>query len=192
MGLPVKKIKISVNEYLELENSATQKHELIEGEIYAMTGTTRMHNRIVGNIFAYLHPLMKGKLCKLYFSDIRVHVEMTDLITYPDLVITCGEELLRDTYKDTLLNPKCIIEVLSDSTEKYDRGEKFSHYQKIENLTEYILVSQNKFTVESYIRDKNNKWIYSIQEGQKSILTINTIDINIPLETIYFNTDDLK
>jgi Uma2 family endonuclease len=135
--------------------------------------------------------LFKNKTCNIYFSDLRVQVEKTNLITYPDLVITCGEEILRDSYKDTILNPKCIIEVLSESTEKYDRGDKFSHYQKIESLEEYILVSQDTYKVESFLRSTKETWVYTCIEGLESVLAIQSIGGEVSLGVVYSETDDL-
>jgi hypothetical protein len=191
MGHALPKEKVSVEEFLDFERKALEKSELINGEIYAMTGTTRKHNRIAGNLFSYLHGLFKNKSCNIYFSDLRVQVEKTNLITYPDLVITCGEEILRDSYKDTILNPKCIIEVLSESTEKYDRGDKFSHYQKIESLEEYILVSQDTYKVESFLRSTKETWVYTCIEGLESVLAIQSIGGEVSLGVVYSDTDDL-
>ena len=191
MGQAPKKEKISVEKYLELERKALEKSELINGEIYAMTGTTRKHNRIAGNLYSYLHRLFKNKGCNVYFSDLRVQVETTNLITYPDLVITCGKEILRDSYKDTILNPKCIIEVLSDSTEKYDRGDKFFHYQKIESLEEYILISQDFFKVETFLRSTNGTWIYTCVEGIDGVCKVQSIGEEVSLGVVYSDTEDL-
>ncbi len=191
MGHALQKEKVSVEEYLDLERKALEKSELINGEIYAMTGTTRKHNRIALNLASFLDGVLKGKPCRVYISDLRVQVEKTNLITYPDLVITCGEEILRDSYKDTILNPKCIIEVLSDSTEKYDRGDKFFHYQKIESLEEYILVSQDFFKVESFIRNTNGTWVYTCIEGVDGIFKIQSIGEEVSLGVVYSDTEEL-
>lgn len=190
MGYAAEEIKkVSPEEYLELERSAEYKSELINGEIYAMSGTTRKHNKIAGNIFAQLHIFLRNKPCSVYFADLKVKVEKTNMFTYPDIAITCGKESLADKYKDTLLNPKCIIEVLSESTEKYDRGDKFAHYQKIESLEEYILVSQNQNKIETFLRQPNGKWLYELTEDLENELYIHTVEAKIPLKDIYFNTD---
>ena len=191
MGHALPKEKFSVEQYLDLERKSLEKSELINGEIYSMTGTTRKHNRIALNLASYLDNILKTKSCRVYISDLRVHVEKTNLITYPDLVITCGEEILRDSYKDTILNPKCIIEILSESTEKYDRGEKFSHYQKIESLEEYILVSQDSFKVESFLRSTKETWVYTCLEGIESVLSILSIGEEVSLGEVYRDTEDL-
>lgn len=121
-----------------------------------------------------------------------MQVSKTGLFTYPDLVITCGNEMMLDKYKDTVLNPKCILKVLSDSTEKYDRGEKFSHYQNLESLDEYILISQNQTKVESFLRQADNKWLYQKVEGSENELSIHSVNVKIKLEKIYKNTQDLE
>lgn len=192
MGLAVEKKILTSEEYLELERKAEFKSELINGEMYAMAGVTRKHNRIALNIASFLNNFLQNKPCRIYFADLRVQVSKTGLFTYPDLVITCGNEIMGDKYKDTLLNPKCILEILSDSTEKYDRGEKFSHYQNLESLDEYILISQNQSKVESFLRQTDNKWLYQKVEGIENELSIHSIDAKIKLEEIYINTQDLE
>lgn len=190
MGYAAKKEKISPELYLELERKAEFKSELINGEMYAMVGTTRKHNRIALNIATILNSMLKAKPCKVYISDLRVQINSTGLFTYPDLIITCGKEILTDKHKDTLTNPKCIIEVLSDSTEKYDRGEKFLNYQQIDSLQEYILVSQDQHRVETFLRQTDGKWLYESTEGLQSEFKISTADGSISLSEIYSNTED--
>lgn len=179
-------------EYLELERKAEFKSELINGEMYAMAGVTRKHNRIGLNIASFLNTFLRDKPCRVYFSDLRVQVSKTGMFTYPDLILTCGNEILADNHKDTLLNPKCIIEVLSDSTEKYDRGEKFSHYQNLESLDEYILISQNQTRTESFLRQPDNKWLYNKVEGLENELIIHLIEAKVKLEEIYRNTQEIE
>ncbi|MBP7283286.1 MAG: Uma2 family endonuclease [Leptospiraceae bacterium] len=194
MELTSEKKTFTSEEYLELERKAEFKSELINGEMYAMAGVTRKHNRIALNVASFLNNFLQNKPCRIYFADLRVQVSKTGLFTYPDLVITCGNEMkmMGDKYKDTLLNPKCILEVLSDSTEKYDRGEKFSHYQNLESLEEYILISQNQTKVESFLRQADNKWLYQKVEGSESELSIHSIETKIKLEEIYRNTEELE
>lgn len=190
MGYAAKKEKISPEVYLELERKAAFKSELIDGEMYAMLGTTRKHNRIAGNLYICLDRILKNKNCRVYISDLRVQINSTGLFTYPDLIITCGKEELTDKHKDTLTNPKCIIEVLSDSTEKYDRGEKFFHYQQIESLQEYILISQDQPRAETFLRQTDGRWLYECTEGLHSKFRISTADESVSLSEIYSNTED--
>lgn len=192
MGLAIEKKLISPEEYLELERKALTKNELINGEIYAMAGVTRKHNRIALNIATFLNNFLKDSSCRVYFADLRVQVSKTGMFTYPDLILTCGNEIMADKHKDTLLNPKCILEVLSDSTEKYDHGEKFSHYQNLESLEEYILISQNLLKVETFLRQTDNKWLYQKVEGLENELYIHSVKAKIKIEEIYRNTEDLE
>ena len=160
--------------------------------MYATIEFTRKHNRIALNVASFLNNFLENKPCRIYFADLRVQVSKTGMFTYPDLVITCGKEIMADKRQDTLLNPKCILEILSDSTEKYDRGEKFSHYQNLESLEEYILISQNQTKVESFLRQTDNKWLYQKVEGSESELSIHSVNAKIKLEEIYKNTEELE
>ena len=137
--------KYTPKEYLAIERASQQKNEYFNGDIFAMGGASERHNLIVGNVFASLHIQMRDKPCKVYSSDMRVKISATGLYTYPDIVALCGEASFDDEQQDTLLNPNVIIEVLSKSTEGYDRGEKFAHYRKIETVKECILISQSVF-----------------------------------------------
>ena len=192
MELTSEKKTFTSEEYLELERKAEFKSELINGEMYATIEFTRKHNRIALNVASFLNNFLENKPCRIYFADLRVQVSKTGMFTYPDLVITCGKEIMADKRQDTLLNPKCILEILSDSTEKYDRGEKFSHYQNLESLEEYILISQNKTKVESFLRQTDNKWLYQKVEGSESELSIHSVNAKIKLEEIYKNTEELE
>src|SRR5215218_3291887 len=120
----------TLQEYLAIERSSQQKNEYLNGEIFAMGGASERHNLIVGNVFASLHAQLRGQPCKVYSSDMRVKIDTTGLYTYPDVVALCGEARFDDEQHDTLINPNIIIEVLSKSTEGYDRGEKFAHYRR--------------------------------------------------------------
>ena len=130
------KVYYTPDEYLALERKAEYKSEYFGGEIFAMTGASRKHNLVAGNIFAALHLQLKKRPCEIYPSDMRVKVSPTGLYTYPDVAVVCGEPMFDDEQKDTLLNPTVLVEVLSKSTASYDRGEKFEHYRKIKSLAE--------------------------------------------------------
>jgi Uma2 family endonuclease len=189
MEFAAEKKILTTEQYLELERKAEFKSELINGEMYAMAGVTRKHNRIALNVASFLNNFLQDKPCRIYFADLRVQVSKTGMFTYPDLVITCGNEIMADKRQDTLLNPKCILEILSDSTEKYDRGEKFSHYQNLESLAEYILISQNQTKAESFLRQDG---LYQKVEGLENELSIQSINSKIKMEEIYKNTQDLE
>src|SRR5262249_52342736 len=135
----------TVEEYLKLEREASYKSEYLDGEIFAMAGASRRHNLISINAGSSLNAQLAERECEVYVSDMRVRVEATNLLTYPDVVVVCGEPRFHDEDADTLLNPTLIIEVLSKSTSRFDRGEKFEHYRAIESFVEYLLIAQDKF-----------------------------------------------
>src|SRR5262249_9988400 len=135
---------ITEAEYLELERASASKHEYLAGEIFAMTGASEQHNLIASNVTATLHRQRRGRSCRVYPSDMRIKVTQTGLNTYPDITVVCGPPEFTDpTKRDTLINPMVIIEILSPSTERYDRGLKFQNYRTIPSLQEYILIAQD-------------------------------------------------
>ncbi|HMZ60728.1 MAG TPA: Uma2 family endonuclease, partial [Leptospiraceae bacterium] len=188
MGLAEKKPFYTEQEYLEIDRNSELRNELLDGEIYAMTGASLKHNIISLNIASSLKSLFKQKECKVFMADLRVNVSK-GLYTYPDILIVCGNILFTDDHLDTVKNPKCIIEVLSDSTEKYDRGEKFRNYRKIESLEEYILISQNEILAEKYYRKKEDFWEYSVFDGLDKSVNIDSIGIRLSMQEIYAETD---
>ena len=142
MGLALKKPKsYTPAEYLELERKAEVRHEYIDGEIFEMAGANKRHNRILVNVVRLLDNQLLERDCNVYESDMRVKITSTEKYTYPDVVASCGEEIFEDSTEDTLLNPMLIIEILSKSTEAYDRGAKFEYYQTIESFQEYVCKS---------------------------------------------------
>jgi Uma2 family endonuclease len=170
--------------YLALERAADHKSELINGRIYAMAGAGRRHNLIVLNIGAELRSRLRGRACEAYVSDMRVKVSATAMYTYPDVAALCERPHLEDDRGDTLLNPSVIMEVLSDSTEAYDRGEKFAHYRRLESLREYVLVSQNAMRVEQFVR-RGEHWVLTEIIGPEGVLCIESLGCEIPLQDIY-------
>jgi Uma2 family endonuclease len=142
----------TAEEYLTLERSASCKSEFHDGQIYAMTSSNRAHNLVTGNIGAELSQRLKKTSCEAYINDMRVKAAEARSYHYPDIVVACGTPQFEDAHVDTLLNPTLLIEVLSPSTEAYDRGGKFAHYRKILTLQEYLLVSQDQPSIERYQR----------------------------------------
>jgi Uma2 family endonuclease len=172
------KPEFSPDEYLALEREASTKSEYLNGGIYAMTGGTPKHSEIASNIIMSIGLLLKRKQCHVYTSDLRIASANSQLITYPDVSIVCGEPQFRDTKNDVVTNPIVLIEVLSDSTEAYDRGKKFNYYRTIESLQDYILVSQQEPLIDLYSREPNGSWrIQSIAgldpDGEVIIPSIN-------------------
>jgi Uma2 family endonuclease len=157
-----------------------------------MAGASLAHNLIAGNTLASLHSQLRGKPCTIYPSDMRLKVSRTGLYTYPDISIVCGEPQLEDKYGDTLLNPIILIEVLSPSTETYDRGKKFQHYRTLASLREYILIAQDSYRVEHYIRQSHeamgeitDQWLLSDVIGIESRLPLPAIVCSLTLADIY-------
>lgn len=150
---------LSESAYLDLERRSEQRHEFLRGEVFAMTGASYRHNQIVANAAFELTGQLKAGPCRVLTNDMRVRVDRSGLYTYPDIVIHCDEPMFADEHKDTLLNPILIAEVLSASTEAYDRGDKFGHYRQIPSLREYVLISQDKPLIERYVRQEDDRWL---------------------------------
>ena len=176
---------ISAEEYLKQERAATEKHEYYQGEIFAMSGASKEHNEIFSNFFGDIAHQLKGKGCKPYSSDFRVHIPKNTLYTYPHIIIVCGEPELTDDKMDTLTNPSVIVEILSKSTRNYDKGEKFTLYRDIASLKEYILVDTEKIHVEKHIRHADNSWQLTDYKSPEEYFTIDCVQINLLLKDIY-------
>ena len=175
---------LTPKEYLAFERKATTKHEYLNGQIVAMSGASFAHNFITVNIATHLNiQLMNGE-CRVATSDMRVKVTEIDSYFYPDVVVVCGEPRAEDDTFDTLLNPTLIVEVLSPSTEGYDRGEKFEHYQQIVSLKDYILISQDEVRVEHYCRQES-EWLQSEFQGLEDVLSLFSIGCELRLSDIY-------
>jgi Uma2 family endonuclease len=187
--LPKENKNYTVEEYLLLEREAETKSEYFRGEIFAMAGASFRHNAIVANLIQTIGFKLKGKPCRVYPSDLRVKVNRNGLYTYPDVIVVCGKPELEDDKNDTLLNPKVIFEVLSETTEKYDRGKKFQLYRELDSLEEYILVSQEFQRVEKYSRDVSGFWKLQDCTPSYPLLAINPIECELSLSEIYENTD---
>ena len=180
------KALLTEKEYLAIERGAEFKSEFHGGEMFAMVGASRRHNRIVTNLVTALDNQLRARPCNVYSNDMRVRVMKTGLFTYPDVVVTCGKEAFADDEQDTLLNPFVIFEVLSDSTEAYDRGKKFEHYQNIDSLSTYTLVAQKAPRIEQYVRqDGNRAWIYTEAHEANAVVGIEAIGCDLRLEDVY-------
>ncbi len=170
--------------YLDIERKSEIRSEYIAGRMFAMSGASERHALIAINLQGEIWSQMKGRPCKVYPSDMRVKVSPTGMYTYPDVAALCGKAEFEDGHIDTLLNPTVIIEVLSDSTELYDRGKKFAHYRRIDSLREYVLVSQNEMRIEHYRREED-RWIYSEVSGPDTVLHLESIDCHVAVGAIY-------
>lgn len=175
----------SPQQYLAIERDAQQKHEYLNGEIFAMVGASERHNLIAVNLVASIYSQLRGTPCKVYSTDMRLKVSATGLYTYPDVIALCGEAHFDDEQRDTLLNPTVVIEVLSKSTEGYDRGEKFAHYRRIESLAEYLLISQDKYCIEHYVRQPDNQWLMSEVSKLDERIELPSIKCTLLLSDVY-------
>jgi Uma2 family endonuclease len=179
---------LTPGEYLALERKAEIRSEYIAGRMFAMSGASRRHNLIAGNFHRELSTQMRGRGCEGYISDMRVKVSPSGLYTYPDIVAVCGEALFEDEQVDTLVNPMLIVEVLSGSTEAYDRGEKFAQYRRLETLRDYVLVAQDKIRIEHFRRE-GEEWILSEVSAPDATLHIGSIECHVGVAAIYEKVD---
>jgi Uma2 family endonuclease len=180
---------LTPEEYLAIEREAEWKSEYYQGEMFAMAGGSEAHNRLIVNFTGELFSRLKGSNCLVNSSDLRVQVNEAGLYTYPDLSIVCGQPKSADGFKDNLTNPVAIIEILSASTEAYDRGEKFLLYRQLPSLREYVLVSQQKPFVDQYIRDDDGRWFVLMTQGLESVVTLQSCGVSIPMSALYENVE---
>jgi Uma2 family endonuclease len=176
-------------EYLEVEHTSLIKHEYIQGQVVAMAGASKAHVLVTGNLSALLVNHLQGTGCVPYASDMKVRLRELGLFYYPDLAVTCDDRD-RLSSEDFILHPKLIIEVLSDSTETFDRGAKFADYKSIATLEEYVLVHQKQLLVEQFQRKSDNLWLPTIYRPG-SIFKLDSINFNCPIERLYDNLEQL-
>ncbi len=181
----VPKSKLTPAEYLARERQAEFKSEYYRGEVFAMAGATFEHNAIKDNLILQLGRRLEGGPCRTLSSDQRVKIVATGLYTYPDVIILCEPPEFEDNHRDTLLNSRVVIEILSDSTEKYDRGGKFRQYQQVPSLQEYVLVSQDEAVVERYVRQPGGNWLLTVFAGLERELELTSVPARVPLADIY-------
>lgn len=180
---------ITPEQYLEIEVNAERKSEYYNGEMFLMAGANSDHNLIVLNLGAVFREQFRERPCNVYTSEMRVRVSKSGLYTYPDVILVCGEREWADPSRVTLLNPTVLIEVLSDSTEAYDRGEKFWHYRQMPSLREYILVSLKAFRIDQFIRQADGEFKLRSYDSLEAILEISAVGCSISLTDIYFKTE---
>jgi Uma2 family endonuclease len=176
---------MSVEEYLAFERSSEARHEYLDGEIFAMGGASWNHGLINGNLAAALRGRLKGKGCFVQANDLRVQIAATGLFAYPDLVVVCGQPQFADADFDTLLNPRLIVEILSESTAAYDRTVKFDHYRRLESLQDYLLVAQDAPKVERYSRRGPHHWEYWESLGAGDEVELPSLGVKVSLPEIY-------
>ena len=184
MAAALPQTQLTPEEYITFERKAPFKNEFINGKIVAMSGASRAHNRITGDVFNAISNQLMGSDCEAFIGDMRVKAGATASYFYPDVVVACDEPRFEDNVFDTLLNPIIVVEVLSPSTEADDRGEKFYRYRQLVSLQEYILISQDKVRVEHYLR-RGAEWIPTELRELTDVLSLISIDCALPLQDIY-------
>jgi Uma2 family endonuclease len=194
MGAPKLKHRYTVDEYLKTERAAVERHIYLDGEIFAMANESGAHADISVNIVASVATQLKGSPCRARTKDTKVRSgpipetghSTKGMFSYSDIVVVCGEVEYHDAYKDVILNPKAIFEVLSESTEAFDRGEKFHRFQRHNpTLTDYVLVSQDKAQVEHYYRQPDGEWMYRLHSGLDASVVIGSIGCTLRLTDVY-------
>jgi Uma2 family endonuclease len=176
---------LTPEEYLEIERAAETKSEYFQGKMFAMAGARQAHNLIVVNTITTLRQQLKGRPCWLYPSDMRVLVSKVGLYTYPDAVAVCGDNEFLDDRRDTLLNPNLIVEVLSPSTETYDRTRKFEYYRSIESLREYLMVSSDRIHAELFTRGSDGRWTLTEANRLEDTLDLRSVGCVLKLADLY-------
>jgi Uma2 family endonuclease len=177
--------RLTVEAYLALERQSETRNEYLNGEMFAMTGASRRHNRIALNVAMTLDRQLAGRGCEVFVSDMRVQVSAGHHFTYPDVVVACGEPRFTDGEVDTLLNPSLIVEVLSASTERYDRGAKFASYRTLPSLAEYVLISQDRVHVEHFVRQGSGAWLLTETDVREDSVELPSIGCALALTDIY-------
>lgn len=183
------KVRFTVAEYLSMDRDASEKHEFAFGETYAMGGASARHVEIVGNIVSELRNHLRQRPCRVYSTDLRLCVDADHRYTYPDVVVVCGQPQFLDDQLDTLLNPDLIVEVLSESTRNYDRGDKFQQYRGIPSFREYLLVDQAKAHVERYSKQQDGTWSLWETDSLDHVVHLESIAVRLPVSEIYLKVE---
>lgn len=182
---------ITPEEYLATERQAEFKSEYYQGEVFALTGAGNNHNIITTNLVGQLYNSLRGKNCQVYSNDMRLHIPLNRLYTYPDVMVLCGSKEFTDDKKDTLLNPEIIIEVLSPSTADYDRGTKFMLYRSISTLIHYILIDSRSHHIEKYSKNSEGNWVLTEFRDLQTKLFLENLNLEILLTDIYNGVEDI-
>jgi Uma2 family endonuclease len=179
----------TAGEYLSMERASSEKHEFALGEIFAMTGASARHVEIVGNIAGELRNQLRQRPCRVYSTDLRLCVDAEHRYTYPDVVAICSQPQFLDDTMDTLLNPELIVEVLSESTRNYDRGDKFQQYRGISSFREYLLVDQERVHVECYSKQSDGTWSLWETDAIDRVVQLDSVNVALAVAEIYFKID---
>ena len=168
--------RYSVEEYLERETIAEFKSEYRDGEIVPMTGASGSHNYIALNLSSVLKYGLKGQPYRVFMADMRLSIPSNNIYTYPDVMLVPTPVVYAEGREDTITNPQIIVEVLSRSTEGYDRGEKFEYYRTVDSFREYILIDQYRYHVEQFTKTEDSKWLLSVYKGDEAVLSLNSVE----------------
>ena len=187
MAIPNRVHRLTELEYLTLERAAELKSEFFEGEMFAMAGGSPMHSLIATNLASEVRNRLKGRPCVPFNSDLRLKIVDSGLYTYPDLSVVCGPLEFSDEQEDTITNPTVLAEVLSDSTEGYDRGKKFEHYRRIHTLREYLLVSHREPRIEQFVLGDDGEWRLREAVGLDAQILLPSLQVTLPLAEIFAN-----
>lgn len=180
---------LTSQEYLARERNADFKSEFFRGETFAMAGATYEHTRVKDNVARHTGNQLDGSPCQVLTSDMRLKIDATGLYTYPDIIVVCGELQFEDKVFDTLKNPRVLIEVLSDSTEEYDRGVKFAHYRQLPSVQEYVLIAQDRPLVERFVRQPDDSWLMTAFSDMAQTFSFASIAVKVTLADIYRGVD---
>jgi Uma2 family endonuclease len=183
------KTYLTPEQYLEIERKAEFKSEYYQGEMFAMGGAREPHNLIVWNLATELGVQLRKRPCRAYVADMRVRVSATGLYTYPDITAVCGDPQFLDENRDTLLNPSLIVEVLSPSTEAYNRVRKFKHYRSVESVIEYLLVASESISTELYTRQSDGRWLLTAADHLEDSLDLQSVGVHVALADLYEKVD---
>lgn len=183
MSTAAAKTYLTPEQYLAMERKSEVKHEYDRGRIIAMAGASREHNVIAGNVARVVGNQLVDRPCEIYASDMRVRIE-ADLYAYPDVVVACGEPQFEDGEVDTLLNPTLIVEVLSPSTERRDRGRKLEQYKTVDTLQEIVMIAQDKGCIEHYVK-REGQWMPSVLDDVDATLRLDSIGCEVLLRQVY-------
>jgi len=177
--------RFSIAEYLEIERAAETRSEYIQGTIVAMAGASRNHGWIASETLVRLGEQLRGKTCGAAGSDTRLFISRYDVLTYPDVVVTCGPDVFIDGEKDTITDATLIVEVLSPTTQNYDLGEKFRYYRSLKSFVEYLLLAQDSIRAEHHIRQPDGSWLFREIADPDAVIELSSIACRLPLGTLY-------
>jgi Uma2 family endonuclease len=180
------KPSLSFDDWLDGERASFEtRYEYVDGEVFAMSGGTAEHAIIIGNIHGQLWMQMKGRPCQVYASDMKLRIQAAEAGKYPDLMALCGEQQFHDGRRDLLLNPSLIVEVLSSSTEAYDRGDKFALYRRLPSLREYLLVAQHRVQLELYTRGDDERWMLTSVDDLAGFVHLSSVGCTLTVAEVY-------